>query len=103
MHRLRVPGPTLMRVMRAYLDRHVPGWREADGKEAALALAARSRACIFRYQEERVPHFITCIRLEDGRFRFFNVDDEISDAAEPLDRFAAAHFRHGCVIALAVL
>ncbi|MCR5136000.1 MAG: hypothetical protein K6C12_02720 [Oscillospiraceae bacterium] len=103
MHRLRLPGPTLMRVMRAYLGRYVPDCREADGREAALKLAARSRACIFRYQEERVPHFITCIRLEDGRFRFFNVDDRISDEAEPLDRFAAEHFRHGCVIALAVL
>ena len=56
MHRLRIPGPTLMTVMRAYLSRYVPQVRETAGREEAVAAAADSAAGIFRYREGREPH-----------------------------------------------
>ena len=102
MHALRIPGPTLMRVMREYLTKHVPDFQETGGKEDAVAVAKESRAGIFRYQEGHEPHFISFIRMEDGRFRFFNVTDGLEDFCADMDTFAQDHFRHGIVIALTV-
>ena len=102
MHTLRIPGPTLMRVMREYLDRHVPGWQETAGRDEAVRKAEASHAGIFRYTEGREPHFISFIRAEDGLFRFFNVADGLEDCSMPMARFASEHFLRGNVIALTV-
>ena len=102
MHAMRFPGPTLMRVMREYLDLYVPGYRETAGREAAAAAAKESRAGIFRYQEGYEPHFISYVRTEDGRFRFFNVTDGLEDFCTDMDAFAEAHFRRGAVTAFTV-
>ena len=102
LHYLHAPGPTSMRVMRLYLDRYVPGYRETPGREEALAAAARSRAGIFRYREGQEPHFISYIRSEEGSFRFFNVADGLEDFTMTMEQFGAEHFRGGVVIALTV-
>ena len=102
MHSLRVPGPTLMRVMRGYLGKYVPGYRETAGREEALATAEESLAGIFRYREGDVPHFICYLRQEDGQFRFFNVDDGLEDCVMPMERFGREHFLRGNVIALTI-
>ena len=102
MHRLRVPGPTLMTVMRPYLSKYVPGIRETVGREEALAAAERSRAGIFRYREGREPHFASFLRLDDGHFRFFNVADGLEDAAMPMAQFGAEHLLGGTVIVFTV-
>ena len=102
MHSLRVPGPTLMRVMRGYLGKYVPGYRETAGREEALAAAGESLAGIFRYREGDVPHFICYLRQEDGQFRFFNVDDGLEDCVMPMERFGREHFLRGNVIALTI-
>ncbi len=100
LHSLRFPGPTLMRVMREYLAKYVPDYRETAGKEDAVTAAKKSRAGIFRYQEGHEPHFISYIRTEDGQFRFFNVTDGLEDFCADMDSFAAEHFRRGTVIAM---
>ena len=102
MHTLRIPGPTLMRVMREYLDRYVPGWVETVGREEALAAAAHSTAGIFRYNEGYEPHFVSFIRQEDGSFRFFNVADGLEDFSCGMEQFGKEHFLRGTVIALTV-
>lgn len=102
MHLIRLPGPTLVRVMRQYLSKYVPELRETSGREAAIAAAKRSRAGIFRYREGNVPHFISYVRTEEGSFRFFNVDDGLEDFTTDLDHFAEEHFLHGMVIAFTV-
>ena len=91
MHTLRVPGPTLMRVMREYLARYVPEARETVGREEALAAAGQSRAGIFRYREGDVPHFAGFIRQSDGQYRFFNVDDDLVDCVMPMSQFGRKH------------
>ena len=102
MHRLRVPGPTLMTVMRAYLGRYVPQARETVGREEAVAAAADSRAGIFRYREGREPHFISYLRQEDGLFRFFNVTDGLEDCCMDMAQFAREHLLGGTVIVFTV-
>ena len=102
MHTLRIPGPTLMRVMREYLDRYVPGWVETDGRDEAIAAAESSRAGLFRYHEGHVPHFVSFVRQEDGRFRFFNVNDGLEDFTATMEQFGREHFTRGAVIALTV-
>ena len=102
MHLWNVPGPTLMTVMRPYLQKYVPGIRETVGREEALAAAEKSRAGIFRYRERREPHFVSFIRLDDGRFRFFNVADGLEDAAMPMSRFGLEHLLGGTVIVFTV-
>ena len=102
MHCLRVPGPTLMRVMRTYLGRYVPGYQETSGREDALAAAGKSLAGIFRYREGDVPHFICFLRQEDGQFRFFNVDDNLDDCVMAMEQFGREHFLRGNVIALTI-
>lgn len=102
MHRLRVPGPTLMVVMRAYLARYVPQAGETVGREEALAAASRSRAGIFRYREGREPHFVAYLRAEGESFRFFNVADSLEDCRMTMERFGAEHAAQGTVIVFAV-
>lgn len=103
MHQLRFPGPTLMRVMRRYLDKYVPLYEEAVGKKDATKAALSSRAGIFRYWEECIPHFVAFVRVsDDGRFRFFNVNDVLLDDDMDIRKFTREHFVRGPVIALTV-
>lgn len=104
MHKVRIPGPTLMRVMRKYLGRYVPDFTETAGKQEAVLLAAQSKAGIFRYREEAIPHFVTFVKVPDSEqtYRFFNVNDEIVDANIDMFLFAREHFISGSVIALTV-
>lgn len=100
LHSFRVPGPTLMRIMRVYLAKYIPDYVESDGREEAIAAAKECRAGIFRYQEGHEPHFVSFIRTEDGQFRFFNVADGLEDFCADMDLFAEEHLRRGTVIAL---
>lgn len=102
LHRIRMPGPTLLPVMRGYLLSRVPQLREFRGREAALEAAARSRAGIFRYREEKVPHFVSYLRTEEG-YRFFNVADGLEDAVLSMEQFGREHLRGGLVVLFALL
>ncbi len=96
-HRLRMPGPTMLPVMRGYLLAQIPELQEVRGREAALTEAARSRAGIFRYREEKTPHFVFYCRTEDG-FRFMNVADGLEDAVMPMEKFGEEHLKGGLVV-----
>ena len=96
-HRVRMPGPTLLPVMRRYLLSRVPELQELRGREEALAQASRSRAGIFRYREEKTPHFVFYCRAEEG-FRFFNVADGTEDEVMPMERFGEEHLKGGLVV-----
>ena len=100
MHTLHFPGPTLMRIMRSYLAKYVPDYRETAGREEAAQAAKESFAGIFRYQEGHEPHFISFVRKSDGQFRFFNVTDGLEDSVMSMEDFAAGHLLRGTVIAL---
>ena len=102
MHSLRIPGPTLMRVMREYLTKHVPDFRETVGRDEAVAAAKECFAGVFRYREGHEPHFVSFVRQPDGRFRFFNVTDGLEDAEMTMAEFAGGHLLRGTVIALTV-
>lgn len=97
LHLLRVPGPTLMYVMRGCLRKHLPGWHEIHGRSAALAAAERSRMGILRYHEQHVPHFVGYYRVEGAAFRFLNVCDGQEDVVMPMADFGAGHLRGGSV------
>ncbi len=96
LHLLRVPGPTFLRVMRRYFTKHLPGWHETRGREAALAAAEKSAMGVFRYHEQSIPHFVAYYRA-DGGFRFFNVCDGKEDAVMTMAEFAAGHLLGGSV------
>ena len=100
MHFLKVPGPTLMCVMRKYLQRYVPQCRETVGREEALPAARESIAGIFRYREGHEPHFTSYVRQEDGAFRFFNMADDYEDCVMPMEQFFSEHCAPGTVILL---
>ena len=102
MHYLKVPGPTLMVVMRAYLKKYVPQAKETVGREEALAAAEKSLAGIFRYRERLEPHFVSYIRTDNGKFRFFNVADGLEDCEMPMSKFGEEHLRGGTVIVFTV-
>lgn len=97
MHRLPGPGPTHMYVMRRYLDRYLPGWRETHGRRACLAAAKGSGMGIFRYWEAHVPHFVSYIRTPEGAFRFFNVCDGAEDRIFSMEEFLSGHCAVGPV------
>ena len=97
MHRLPGPGPTHMYVMRRYLTRYLPGWRETHGRRACLAAAKGSGMGIFRYWESHVPHFVSYIRTPEGAFRFFNVCDGAEDRVFSMEEFISGHCAFGPV------
>jgi hypothetical protein len=98
---LRVPGPTTMRAMRRYLRAYVPECRFAAGDAAARA-ARESRAGILRYRESGIPHFVTYLRLPEGRCRFFNVADGLEDFTEEMDVFLSSRCSRGLLRVMAV-
>ena len=102
MHRVCVAGPTLMTVMRAYLQRHVPELRETAGREQAIAAARQSRAGVFRYRERFEPHFVSFLRTGEDEFRFFNVADGLEDCRMSMEDFAREHLTGGMVIVFTV-
>ena len=102
MHFLRVPGPTLMCVMRKYLKKYAPAIRETVGREAALNAARESQAGIFRYREGMEPHFVSYIRQGENSFRFFNMADGLEDCVMPMEQFISEHCAPGTVIVLTV-
>lgn len=97
MHLLRIPGPTHQYVMRRYLRRYLPGWRETSGREACLAAMEHSRMGVVRYDEQRVPHYVAYLRTDAGELRFFNVNDDKEDAEMSAETFGAEHLRGGRV------
>ncbi|MBQ9686034.1 MAG: hypothetical protein IJV41_05710 [Oscillospiraceae bacterium] len=90
MHTLRVPGPTIMAVMRAYLHKYLPEMTEHSGRAAALEAARMSRCGILRYSEAGIPHFISFVR-DGAAFRFFNVNDGLEDYACGMETFFDTH------------
>ena len=102
MHFLRVPGPTLMCVMRKYLHKYVPQYRETVGREQAYAASCASQAGIFRYREGDEPHFVSYIRQDENQFRFFNMADDFEDCIMTMEQFVTEHCAPGTVIALTV-
>jgi hypothetical protein len=99
---IKMPGPTTMRVMLRYLGRYVPSFRLARGRSAALTAAGESAAGIFRYREEGIPHFVTYVRNEGDRFRFFNVSDGLEDYCCGMETFLREHCARGYTRVMAV-
>ena len=93
---LQIPGPTPVRKLRRYLKRYIP-FRIVRGKRRALAAARESRCGILRYWEGSSPHFITFIRLPDGRYRFLNVSDGREDFPMSMDAFFEKHCHKGWI------
>ena len=102
MHALRIPGPTTMPVMRAYLKKYIPEMREHTGREAAREAALSCRAGILRYTEADVPHFISFIRMGEA-FRFFNVNDGLEDFTCAMEMFFTTHVLPGHYVSVFVL
>jgi len=91
MHRYLRPGPTRIRVMREYLERYAPGFRETLGRHDSLKAAERSRMGVIRYREAGVPHYVSYFLQEGGLFRFFNVSDDLEDGCLPMEQFMKEH------------
>ncbi len=98
---LQIPGPTPVRKLRRYLKKYLP-FRFAAGRKRALAAAKSSAAGILRYWEGRSPHFISFIRGEDGRYRFFNVSDGREDFYLSMDRFFEQRVHKGWIRVLVI-
>jgi hypothetical protein len=96
---IKIPGPTPVRVLRRYLDRHVRV-RFSVGKAAVLEAAGRSRAGILRYREGAEPHFVAYTVQADGLCRFFNVADGLEDFTATMKDFLGGHCRRQVVRAL---
>lgn len=99
---IRMPGPTTMRAMRAYLERHIPDYRLSFGRKAVLDMARQSHAGILRYWERREPHFVAYVLQPNGQHRFFNVADGLEDAVFDMEAFIRTHCRFGVVRAITV-
>ena len=97
LHTRRIPGPTLMQVMRKYLRARLPGWREIHGRAQAIGAAEGCRMGILRYYEGIIPHFIAFFRVDGGAFRFLNVSEEVEDECMSFAEFADGHLRGGTV------
>lgn len=97
MHLLHMPGPTLMYVMRRCLTKYLPGWQEVHGREESAAQAEESSMGIFRYHEEKIPHFVGYYREQEDGFRFYNVCDEQENVIMPMEEFVRGHLLGGSV------
>ena len=97
LHFLNIPGPTYLHAMRKYLKKYLPDFTEVTGREVSLAAAQESEMGLFRYNEQRVAHFVPYVRTADGAVRFFNVCDGQEDAVMPMERFVREHCVEGKV------
>ena len=97
MHFLHIPGPTLMHVMRRCLTKYLPGWQEVHGRKESIARAQQSSMGIFRYHEQKIPHFVGYYREQEDAFHFYNVCDEQENTVMPMAVFTRDHLRGGSV------
>lgn len=102
MHKIRMPGPTKMTVMRKYLKRYIPNFKEYHGRQKVIAIAKKSSAGIFRYYEEKIPHFVFFYKQNGAVYRFMNVNDGLEDFCSTIDDFAKSHFVFGTYILLVI-
>lgn len=96
MIRLRVPGPTPIRVLRRYLGKSTDV-EVVPGRKRAVQAAEACRAGILRYWEGREPHFVAFLNRGDGTFRFLNVTPGRKQIICPMSRFLEERCRHGSV------
>ena len=101
LHSVRLPGPTVLGVMRGYLAARVPGLEEHHGREECLLAARESRAGIFRYRVGHEPHFVCFLRRGEA-FRFLNVADGLEDAVMTMEQFGIAHLQGGQTVLFSV-
>ena len=97
MHRLHMPGPTFMYVMRKCLTEHLPGWHEVHGRDEAVRQACQSSMGIFRYHEGRIPHFVGYYRERENTFHFYNVCDGRENVVMSMEEFTSDHLLGGSV------
>ena len=97
MHFLHIPGPTLMHVMRRCLTKYLPGWQEVHGRKESIARAQQSSMGIFRYHEQKIPHFVGYYREQEDAFNFYNVCDEQENTVMPMAAFIRDHLCGGSV------
>ncbi|MGM9614265.1 MAG: hypothetical protein ACI3W7_01880 [Oscillospiraceae bacterium] len=101
MYVFRIPGPTPMRKLRRYLRRYLPH-RYTAGRKRAQAAAGESAAGILRYWEGDVPHFISFVRQNDGRYRFLNVADGKEDFLCSMEEFFETRVHKGWIRTLTI-
>ena len=92
----QIPGPTPVRILRAYLcrwGRYPLYW----GRRSSLRAASASRAGILRYWEGKEPHFVAFVRENVESFRFFNVCDGQEEIYLSMKDFFRTHCVRGLV------
>ena len=92
----QIPGPTPVKKLMDYLARY-GDYKLTAGKKAALAAARTAGAGILRYWEEDVPHFVPFVRVGEGAYRFFNVNDGMEDLICSMEDFFAGHCKRPLV------
>lgn len=95
----QIPGPTPVRILRRYLRR----WGRYPlywGRRNSMEAAKNSHTGILRYWEGKEPHFVTYVRTDGERFRFFNVCDGQEEICLPMDEFFRTHCIRGLVRAI---
>ena len=88
----QIPGPTPVSKLREYLARHGE-YAFTVGKKSSLRACMKAKAGILRYWEVNIPHFITFVRVDGQRYRFFNVNDGLEDFTCTMEEF----FQNHCV------
>ena len=102
MHKIRMPGPTKMTIMRKYFKKYIPNFKEYHGRQKVIDIAKKSSAGIFRYYEEKIPHFVFFCKQDGNMYRFMNVNDGLEDFYSKIDDFAKSHFMFGTYILLVI-
>ncbi len=65
---------TPTRIMKKILREYSIDFKEIKNKKAILEESKVFKYAIFRYIERGVPHYVTAIRVDDNKFRFFNAE-----------------------------
>lgn len=92
----QIPGPTPVRVLRRYL-RDWGKYPISRGRKKSVKAASAARTGIVRYWEGEEPHFVAFVRVDEERFRFFNVCDGQEEICLSMAEFFRTHCRRGYV------
>lgn len=93
---------TPTKTMKDILNKYNIKFREVRHKRYILEESKTFKYAIFRYIEQGIPHYVTVVKVDDNKFRFFNAQLGNEEHVCSMEEFYKRHVKVPIIKALIV-